>query len=229
MISELLDFLTTKKIIIVGYGAEGRSTLKFLEQHKVQSKITVADKNIIEELKNVEIISGADYLNNLDSYDLIIKSPGVVFSNELIKKHSPKLTSQVDLFLRFAPGLKIGITGTKGKSTTSTLLYEMLKADGKKTMLIGNIGTPCFDMFSETTPEHLVVMELSSHQTQTLKHSPDIAVLLNVFPEHLDYYESFEDYERAKRNIFAYIKDKNNIFDFSLTSNEPNQTNPSLQ
>ena len=143
---------------------------------------------------NLELSMGEQYLNGAQNYDLIIKTPGISFKGMDISNFEDKITSQLELFLEFCDCFTIGITGTKGKSTTSSLLYQILKDQGKETFLLGNIGDPIFDSIEQIKKEDFVVLELSSHALQYAKKSPNIAILLNIFEEHLDYYESFEKF-----------------------------------
>jgi UDP-N-acetylmuramoylalanine--D-glutamate ligase len=200
-----------KKVIIAGFGREGRSTYRFLRNILPGYPLAVAD--ISNDVKTdeillsddiVQVITGEDYLANLDSFDLIFKTPGIpTFSlpTELDRK---KITSQTDLFLRLFSRQAIGITGTKGKSTTSSLVYHILETNSRPTVFAGNIGTPLLDVIPQIMPDTTIVMELSSHQLEYLSVSPHISVLLNIYQEHLDHYRNFEDYQNAKFNIGKY-------------------------
>ena len=156
----------------------------------------------------LEISMGEQYLNGIDEYDLIIKTPGISFKNIDITSFESKITSQLELFLEFMECFSIGVTGTKGKSTTSSLIYQVLKDQEKDAFLLGNIGEPIFVHIEAINSDSMVVLELSSHALQYVKKSPNIAVLLNVYEEHLDHYESFEQYVQAKFNITKYQTDK---------------------
>lgn len=124
-----------------------------------------------------------------------------------IVEYADKITSQLELLLEFFDIFTIGITGTKGKSTTSSLIYQMLRDQGKKSVLLGNIGIPVFDSIEELEKDTIVVLEMSSHQLEYMKKSPNIAVLLNIFPDHLDHYNSYKEYVKAKCNIYKYQKE----------------------
>ncbi|MEK7172713.1 MAG: UDP-N-acetylmuramoyl-L-alanine--D-glutamate ligase, partial [Patescibacteria group bacterium] len=136
-------------------------------------------------------------------YDLVIKTPGIVLK-ELSSFRDKEPSSQTEIFFDNFPGLIVGVTGTKGKGTTSTLIYEILKKAGLKVYLGGNIGQPVLQYLLKAKPEDVFVYELSSHQLQSLKKSPPIAVFLNLFSDHLDYYKNFADYHNAKANIAKY-------------------------
>ena len=152
-------------------------------------------------------ILGEEYLDHLEEYDVIIKAPGISFAGMDIEEYAHKITSQLELLLEFFDVFTIGVTGTKGKSTTSSLIYQILQDQGKKSILLGNIGVPVFDYIEELTKDTIIVLEMSSHQLEYMKTSPNIAILLNIFPDHLDHYNSYEDYAKAKCNIYKYQKE----------------------
>ena len=204
----LIEFLKDKNIVILGYGKQGKSTFKFLRKHFPNKKLTIADKNEnidITDLNNVNLKLGDKYLENIEEYDLIIKAPGVILKDEDISKYKDKIITDYELLLNFSKSKKIGITGTKGKSTTSTFLYNVLKDQGKKAFLVGNIGTPVLDVIDEISEDSYVVIEVSSHTLEFAKRSPDIAVLLDIYPEHLDH-SSLDTYIRSKFNIARFQK-----------------------
>ncbi|MCL2018820.1 MAG: UDP-N-acetylmuramoyl-L-alanine--D-glutamate ligase [Oscillospiraceae bacterium] len=204
--TELHNFFRNKKVLILGFGLEGRSTLKILKQ--LPCEIIIADKNA-EAVKDLPYKThvGEDYLNALYTcdYDIIMKSPGIPLLGIIPDAVKQKITSQTDLLLRFRKNTIVGITGTKGKSTVSSLVYYILKSCGKNTALIGNIGVPPLE--NEYDPETILVCEMSCHQLEYVKASPDVAVLLNIYEEHLDHYNSFEDYAATKENIFKYQRE----------------------
>ena len=215
MLNKLLDFLENKKIIILGYGVEGKSTYNFLRKYFPEKMLCIADKKMdlleqnIELMEDIylEVVLGEGYLNGIEEYDLIIKAPGISLKDYDISKIENKITSQLELFLKYVYVFTIGITGTKGKSTTSTLMYEILKNQGKKTFLLGNIGEPIFNDIDDITKDSIVVIELSSHALEFVNVSPNISILLNVYEEHLDHYKSLEKYVEAKFNIAKYQKE----------------------
>lgn len=123
-------------------------------------------------------------------------------------KDGTLVTCQTDLFLKFAPCRKVGITGSKGKTTTSTLIYDMLKEGGFDARLIGNIGVPVLEDINTVTPETIAVIEMSSHQLEFTTSSPEVAVLTNIYEEHLDHYrDGFRGYVNAKLNIVRRQKE----------------------
>lgn len=202
---EIVKKLTGKNIAILGFGKEGKSTFNFIRKHLPDIPLTILDKaSITVDDDKVTIVSGDDYLNNLEKYDLIIKSPGISLKDIDYSKIQNKITSQLELLLEVNRKNIIGITGTKGKSTTTSLMYEVLKAQRDNVFLLGNIGVPVFDMIEEYNNKSLLVIEMSSHQLEFVKNSPHIAVILNLFQDHLDHDGSLEHYHNNKMNIFKY-------------------------
>lgn len=202
---EIVKKLTGKNIAILGFGKEGKSTFNFIRKHLPDIPLTILDKaSITVDDDKVTIVSGDDYLNNLEKYDLIIKSPGISLKDIDYSKIQNKITSQLELLLEVNRKNIIGITGTKGKSTTTSLMYEVLKAQRDNVFLLGNIGVPVFDMIEEYNDKSLLVIEMSSHQLEFVKNSPHIAVILNLFQDHLDHDGSLEHYHNNKMNIFKY-------------------------
>jgi len=220
MITEWKD----KKVAVIGAGVEGLSSALWLD--KQGANVTMLDKNedtgIGQRAEGIEFKTGKDYLKGLDSYDVIVRSPGVKRSLPEIldaEKQGSIITSQTQIFFDLSPSPIIGVTGTKGKGTTSALIYEMLKTEGLDVYLGGNIGTPPLDFLDKLTLESWVVLELSSFQLEDLKSSPHIAVILMITPEHLgidsvgtaNYHESMEEYVSAKRNIIRNQTDKDYV------------------
>lgn len=207
MKQKIISEFENKSVLILGYGREGKSTYNFLEENKVKCDIGIADRNEITDVEHinskVKIHTGEDYLDAMKDYDIIMKSPGISLKNMDLTGIKDKITSQTELFLKYGKDKIIGITGTKGKSTTSSLIYNMIK-NKYKTLLVGNIGLPAFNMIDEFEVTDYYVYELSSHQLEFVRHSPHIAILLNMYEDHLDHYNSYEAYKDAKRNIFRY-------------------------
>lgn len=199
MYKKIIEKLENKEIAILGFGREGKSTYKFIRKHLPNKNITIIDKNEIElEDENVIKITGKKYLDNLQQYDVIIKSPGISLNNIDISSFQEKITSQLELLLEVNRKNIIGITGTKGKSTTSTLTYEVLKDQLKDVYLLGNIGTPVLDDVENYTENTKLVIEMSSHQLEYIKTSPHIAAILNLYQDHLDHAGSLEHYHHNK-------------------------------
>ena len=202
-IDVLKPFFEGKRCVILGFGREGRVWLDILKRLDCCAEIAVADMKP-QEAEGVTLHCGEDYLQSCRGFDLILQSPGVIIKDHLPPEDKEKILTQTELLLRLKPCKIIGITGTKGKSTTSALTHHFLSQCGFKTMLIGNIGVPPLERFEEMTSDTAAVCEMSCHQLEFARHSPDIAVLLNIFPEHLDHYVSFEAYAEAKRNILRF-------------------------
>ena len=203
--SQIIEYIKNKKVLILGMGREGKSTLSYIRKHLPEKHLTIADKNGFQnDDGNITVISGDNYLKSLGDYDIVFKSPGIAFLDDVIYPETTEITCQTDMFLRFCKPVVVGITGSKGKTTTSTLIYEMLKAGGLNTCLIGNIGVPVFEKADED--ESLVaVIEMSSHQLEFTKVSPHVAVLVNIYQEHLDHYKTgFKGYVEAKLNIAVH-------------------------
>ncbi len=208
----LTDIFSHKRIAILGFGNEGRSTFCWLKKTYPGQVITICDRN---ESLSREIISGIDmsadqwylgrdYLRGLDQAELIIRSPGISFSELSGCSFPGRITSQTELFLQAYRDQVTGITGTKGKSTTASILEHIIRMSGQPVVLAGNIGVPCFELLDHIGPDTQVVFEMSSHQLQNIRVSPRIAVLLNIFEEHLDHYASFDEYQQAKMNIVKW-------------------------
>lgn len=191
------DELSGKRILIWGYGREGRSSENFIRKHCTDTEIKIYEGTYDEKM--------------FSEYDVILKSPGIPYLGRF-----NGLSSQTELFLKQFGNRVIGITGTKGKSTTSAMIYHVLLDCGVKSVLVGNIGYPCLDHYDSIDPDTVIVFEMSCHQLSTVDVSPHAAILLNLFEEHLDYYKTVENYHRAKRNIYRF-QNKNDIL---VTNND---------
>ena len=201
IINKFKKDLENKKIAIWGLGKEGISTLQFIKNNNISCKeIAVLE----QKDANIEGIKKLNSQKQLNEYDLIFKSPGIVVDKNVIDTN--KLTSQTEEFIKILSKQIIGITGTKGKSTTSSLTYTILKQFFPNTILVGNIGIPCFNAINEIDENTNIIFELSCHQLEFIKYSPHIAVILNLFPEHLDHYKSLKNYINAKLNINKFQK-----------------------
>lgn len=202
-----------KNVLILGFGREGRSTLKKIMEVGGYKTLTVSDiKDVSDDLpSDVSSVSGSSYLDVLDSYDVVFKSPGIVLKKK-IDEYKCEFTSETDIFIERFRDKIIGITGTKGKSTTSSLLYHVLKETDREVLFAGNIGIPVFDIASEVTERSVIVLELSCHQLEYAKFSPHKAVLLNIYEDHLDHYKTRERYALAKKNIFLNQSENDILF-----------------
>ena len=214
MLEKLLNYLEDKRILILGFGMEGEATYRFLRSHFPEKSLFIADKNptlldtkieLMEDM-DLEVSLGDNYLNGIEEYDLIIKAPWISLKNVDISSFEKKITSELELFLEYVDIYSIGITGTKGKSTTSSLMYKVLIDQNKDAYLLGNIGEPIFNSLDSFKEDSIAVIELSSHALEFVKSSCNIGFILDVFEEHLDHYKSLEKYIEAKFNLAKYMK-----------------------
>ncbi len=213
MINILNGIDENSKILLLGLGREGLSSYRYIRKLYPNTTIYITDINEIhnDELVNVVLYVKDEYLKDLESFDVVLKSPGIVLREEDLKRIK-RLESQTSFFLRSLGKQTIGITGTKGKSTTTSLIYHLLHECDENTFLVGNIGIPCFDILEKVNDESTVVFELSCHQLEYTKESPHIAILLNFYEEHLDHYGSYENYKNAKRHIYQYQSNQDFLF-----------------
>ncbi|MDO8676774.1 MAG: UDP-N-acetylmuramoyl-L-alanine--D-glutamate ligase [Candidatus Azambacteria bacterium] len=233
-----LEELKNKKICLLGLGLENFSLAKYLVNHGIAA--TVLDKRTAQELGErfekinklrIKFYGGADYLKRAADFDIIFKTPG--FAGELKTKKDAILTTPMELFFGLCPAKIITVTGTKGKGTTASLIFEILKSAGKSAWLAGNIGIAPFDFIDKLKSNHYVILELSSFQLQDFKSRPNIALVTNLFPEHLApadpqnpvYHRSLKEYYAAKANVFLSQKksdrlvvNKNNHHQINLLS-----------
>jgi len=201
-----------KKVAILWYGREGQSTLRFLKKLNIpDSSITILDEKEIKiEHFLWDVFTGKKVFSLLGEYDLIFKTPGISSFIPAIREHADRITSQTKFFYENYGGKIISITQTKGKSTTASLTYELLKNAGYNVLLAGNIGTPILEDIDFTRPYDFVVYELSSYMLHDLgdSHKSHISILGNIYSDHLDWHENFENYQNAKKNI---LKNTENI------------------
>lgn len=208
MKDKIIAKLKDKKIAILGFGREGKTTYSFIRSYLKDQHLVIIDKvnmkedPLLIEDKNVEVIYGETYLENLEIYDYVIKTPGISLKD--IDTSNLNITSEIELILELARDRVIGVTGTKGKSTTSSLIYSILKKNNIDVVFAGNIGIPVFQMLDEITDQTIFVIEMSSHQLEYLKISPHIGVVLNLFEDHLDHAGSVKHYHEIKMNMFKY-------------------------
>lgn len=224
-----LKELKGKSVAILGAGVSNRPLIPVFAD--AGAKVTVCDKNTelnreeISQGRSVSFQLGADYLSRLHQ-DYIFRSPGLRFDLPELQKAvagGSCLTSEMELFMEFCPAKTIGVTGSDGKTTTTTLIDLILKEQGWRCRLGGNIGTPLLTQLDEIAEDEMVVLELSSFQLHTMKRSPDIAVITNLSPNHLDVHKSYEEYIEAKTNIFRHQNPKG-----ALILNEDNNDTAKL-
>ncbi len=194
-------------IAILGIGIEGRALADYFEKHGYKDVTLCDQKKALNEYAEFKLQTGESAFDRLDRFEYIFRSPGIHMNHPELKKAretGSKITSATKLFFDICPCPIIGITGTKGKGTLSTLIYKILKNGGKDIYLGGNIGESPFDFIDQLNENSIVVLELSSFQLQDLKKSPHIAVVLNTVSEHLDYHKDIEEYLSAKESIVRY-------------------------
>jgi len=209
-----------KKAAVLGFGVSNRPLARTIA--KWGADVTVFDRKNesdfqeLSEYKNIGIkfSLGRGYLDNLKGYDVIFRTPGMHFDIPEIQRelaNGAELTSEMEVFMKICPARIYAVTGSDGKTTTTTLIYEMLKQEGYNCYLGGNIGTPLIDKVEEIDVNDRVVLELSSFQLLTMKMSPHTAVITNMSPNHLDIHRSMEEYIDAKKNIYRYQSENDRI------------------
>ena len=214
-LEEFFNYIRNRKIAIIGLGVSNIPLLSYL--HDLGAKITVfdnrtidnIDKNIMDIItnNNIEFSFGKNNLSKLNGFDIIFRSPTCREDwPELVKeaKRGAIITSEIEMLMELCPGTIIGVTGSDGKTTTTSLIYEIVKQQGFNCYLGGNIGIPLFTKIQEMKPNDIVILELSSFQLMNIHTSPNIAVITNISPNHLDFHKSYEEYIEAKKNIFKY-------------------------
>ncbi|MCA9334378.1 UDP-N-acetylmuramoyl-L-alanine--D-glutamate ligase [Candidatus Saccharibacteria bacterium] len=194
------------KVAILGYDTEGKVSYEYFKARG--DEVTICDQETKLELPDdAPAVLGSAYLDDLDRFDLLVRTAGmpprvILDKNPGVKD---KITTQINEFLQICPTKNIiGVTGTKGKGTTSTLITKMLQADGKDVSVGGNIGVPALSLLNKLTNDSWVVLELSSFQLIDLRMSPRIAVCLMMVPEHLNWHADFEEYLTAKSQLFTH-------------------------
>lgn len=191
------------KVALIGFGIENQAALRYWQ--KQGAEISVRDQNPDTAVpEGVDNRLGPQYLEELEYYDIVIRTVGM-HPKVILEKHpelEPKLTTAINIFFENCPTPIIGVTGTKGKGTTSSLIVKLLEAAGKKVVLGGNIGIPLLDLVDDAASADYVVTELSSFQLIDFKHRPQIGVCLMVVPEHLNWHDDMDEYLTAKQRLF---------------------------
>lgn len=214
-LEEFKHYIKGKYVAVIGMGVSNTPLIRYLMD--LDANITVFDRKTEDELdsslceeyalQGVKFSLGENYLDGLNGYDIIFRSPSMRPDHPALERELNRgaiLTSEIEMLIDLCPGKIIGITGSDGKTTTTTLIYKILVEDGYNCYLGGNIGTPLFSKIDEMKPEDIIVLELSSFQLMTLKKSPHISIVTNVSPNHLDIHKSYDEYIEAKENIFKY-------------------------
>lgn len=212
--NEFKKFIRDKKVAVVGIGISNIPLIHFLV--KLGAKVTAFDKKDEKCLgetgiefreKGIKLELGENYLENLNGFDVVFKTPSMRIDNPALlraKESGAYITSEMEEFVKYCPAKVFGITGSDGKTTTTTLVYNMLKSQGYKTWIGGNIGNPLFANIEDIKKEDKVVLELSSFQLMTMNVHIDCALITNITPNHLDIHKNMEEYIEAKKNIFKF-------------------------
>ena len=203
MIEKIEPWIKGKRILLLGYGREGQSTWNVLRRLGTYEALDIADLKAPAAVPEDGTVwhTGPDYQKCMDDYDVVFKSPGIVLERPE-NEYRCSILSQTEVFFQCFRDQIIGITGTNGKSTVTTLLYHLLKQAGMDALLVGNIGIPALDHMEEVKPDTRIVFELSCHQLEYMTVSPHIGILVNIHEEHLDHYGTMEKYVEAKHHIF---------------------------
>ncbi len=214
-LEEFEKYARGKKVAIIGIGVSNLPLLEYF--YDLNARVTIFDSKesnqiSVEAMQKIEkygfeFIGGKDSLSRLKGFDIIFRSPSCMPDRpELAEavENGAVLTSEIEMVLKLAPCKVIGVTGTEGKTTTTTLINEIVKKSGRKTYLGGNMGKPIFTKIRNIKPENIIILELSSFQLSDMDISPDISVVTNIYPDHLNVHKSYEEYREAKKNIFKH-------------------------
>ena len=213
------------KVAVLGLGIEGSDAVKYLLS--MGARVSLFDQKPESEIdfggikkNSLNLYLGPKYnLKLLKDFDAVVRSPGVYrYLPEIVdaEKSGTEITSPIKIFFEECPGKIIGVTGTKGKGTTSTLIYETLKSDSRDVYLAGNIGKPYLELLPRLDKESIVILEMSSFQLIDMNVSPNIAVVLNITADHMDWHKDIEEYVNAKKNIVLFQKPS----DFAVINEE---------
>lgn len=217
-LEEFERYIRGKKVAIIGMGVSNIPLLDYL--YNKGSKVIVFDRRALSDINqeavskinqySFELIYGENSLDELVGFDIIFRSPSCRPDTPQIVKEVERgaiVTSEIEMVLKLTPCKIIGITGTEGKTTTTSIIHAIIQKSGKKCFLGGNIGKPIFTQIKDMKKEDIVVLELSSFQLMEVDVSPEIAVVTNIFPDHLDVHKSYEEYRETKKNIFKFQKE----------------------
>lgn len=217
--NEFKDYIRGKKVAVVGIGVSNIPLINFLID--LNAEVTAFDKKTETQLgdisnnlklKGVNLELGENYLERLIGFEVIFKTPGMRIDSPALvreKANGAYITSEMEEFVKYCPAKIYGVTGSDGKTTTTSIIYNLLKEQEYTTWVGGNIGTPLFSNMEQIKEEHRVVLELSSFQLMTMDVSTDIAIVTNLSPNHLDMHKGMEEYIDSKKNIFKYQENNN--------------------
>lgn len=232
--NEFKKFIYNKKVAIIGLGISNMPLIEFLSN--LGARVTGFDKKNEDELgkdieklkeKGVNFELGSNYLDKLSNFDVVFRTPSMRVDHPILTKAKSEgayITSEMEQFIKYCPAKLFCVTGSDGKTTTTTLIYNMLKAEGYTVWIGGNIGTPLFTEIEKIKKEDMVVLELSSFQLMSIKEPVEVALITNVSPNHLDIHKDMEEYIEAKKNIFKYQRK-----DDLLVINEDNKVTKSME
>ncbi len=238
-LKEFNEYIKFRKVAIIGLGVSNIPLIDYMYENK--ARVTVFDerniddipKQVMDKITNYgfEFNLGKNCLKFLSGFDIIFRSPSCLPTKYELQKEENRgaiITTEIEMLMKMCPCKIIGITGSDGKTTTTSLIYNILKKSGYNAYLGGNIGTPLFTKLPEIKPEDIVVLELSSFQLMGMEISPDISVITNITPNHLNIHKDYEEYIESKKNIFKY-QDENGIlvlnYDNEITRNCEKEAN----
>ena len=220
-LEEFNNYIKFRKVAVIGLGVSNLPLLDYL--HEKKAKVTVFDQRTIDQIpkevmdiitqNSFEFSLGENYLSKLQGFDLILRSPSCLPTIPELAAEAERgalVTTEIELLIKMCPAKIIGVTGSDGKTTTTSLIYAILKEAGYNTWLGGNIGIPLFTKLPEMKADDIVVLELSSFQLMEMNVSPSISVITNITPNHLNIHKDYEEYIDAKKNIFKF-QDENGI------------------
>ncbi len=214
-LEEFNNFIRFRKVAVIGLGVSNIPLIDFLYEKK--AKVTIFDEKNVDEIPSkimtkikayeFDYYLGKDSLKNLKNFVLIFRSPSCLPTRpELVEeeKRGAIITTEIEMLMKMCPCPIIGVTGSEGKTTTTSIIYNILKKAGYNTYLGGNIGTPLFTKLNKMRPKDIVVLELSSFQLMGMDISPQTSVITNITPNHLNIHKDYQEYIDAKKNIFKY-------------------------
>lgn len=238
-LEEFNEYIKFRKVAIIGLGVSNLPLLDYMYEKK--ARVTVFDERNIENISKevmdkittygFEFNLGKNCLEKLKGFDIIFRSPSCLPTRAELQQEENRgaiITTEIEMVMKICPCKIIGVTGSDGKTTTTSLIYRILQKSGYHAFLGGNIGTPLFTKLPEMTPEDIVVLELSSFQLMGMEVSPHIAVITNITPNHLNIHKDYEEYIEAKKNIFKYQKEDDILilnYDNEITRNCANEAN----
>ena len=209
------NFIKSKNVAIIGLGVSNIPLIDYMSEKN--AKVTIFDNreeseienDIISKIKNYGFVfvGGEDNLSKLNGFDIIFRSPSCLPTKEELVKEEERgaiITTEIEMLMKLAPCKIIGVTGTEGKTTTSSIIYQIIKQSGKTCYLGGNIGNPIFTKLKDITEEDIIVLEMSSFQLMGMEVSPNISLVTNIYPDHLNVHKDMEEYIDSKKNILKF-------------------------